>query len=407
MFNPKGNNLLDEQMAVSGLEMNWLGAVISGVGAIAGGIMGHQQARANNAAARRGQRKQEKYNKKIAKATNKYNDLLDAADKANYYAMRDFSYKASLRNWQRGAEIQDYQYLQQLKQWQKSTAIGNAQLGLNAQGAAMAIESERAAISEAFIQQGFQHKQMMLDLQQTLAEANISREEQGIKLEGIRSRQAYGSAAIQSNIKNLMTQGALAKENETVKNLIAEGAAQASGQAGKSTEKRRQANKAALHRGLMALESELSGKHKQAAIQLAELNADSSLAEAGVGLNLKRIDQAVANAQSEVKLNLEVMRANMQSAIGQAERNIRQIGFERSIADLNTRAGMMLFPERLSYEPRPEKPPERIFVERMEAIPGFVPPARQQNVWAPLIQGAFSGAASFASADFSQPWHGG
>ena len=40
MFNPKGNNLLDEQMFVSGLEMNWLGAVIGGVTAIAGGIMG-------------------------------------------------------------------------------------------------------------------------------------------------------------------------------------------------------------------------------------------------------------------------------------------------------------------------------------------------------------------------------
>jgi hypothetical protein len=53
----------------------------------------------------------------------------------------------------------------------------------------------------------------------------------------------------------------------------------------------------------------------------------------------------------------------------------------------------MLFPERLSYEPRPEMPPERIFVERMEAIPGFVPPAQQQSVWAPLISG-IGGAAN-------------
>jgi len=47
----------------------------------------------------------------------------------------------------------------------------------------------------------------------------------------------------------------------------------------------------------------------------------------------------------------------------------------------------MIKPERLSYDPVPTLPPERIFVDRMEAIPGFVPPAAQQNVWAPLIQG--------------------
>jgi hypothetical protein len=406
MFNPKSNNLLDEQMSVSGLEMNWLPAVLSAGAAIAGGIMGAKERSSQNSANKKAEKKQKKFNKKIAKKTNKYNDKLDAADKANYYAMRDFSYKSSIKNWERGAEIQDYNYLQRLKEFQKSTAIGNANLGLNAQAAAMAYESERAAIDEAFIQQGFQHKQMMLDLTQTFAEANLNREEQGLKLEGIRSRQAYGSAALQSNIKNLMTQGALAKENEMVKSLISEGAAQASGQAGKSTEKRRQASKAALHRGLMALDSELSGKHKQAAIQLAELNADSSLAEAGVGLNLKRIDQAVENAQSEAKLNIDVMQANMKSAIGQAESNIKQIGFERSVADLNTRANMMLFPDRLSYDPVPELPPERIFVDRMKAIPGFVPPAQQQNVWAPLIQGTLQAGATIAGTDFSKPWHG-
>ena len=27
-------------------------------------------------------------------------------------------------------------------------------------------------------------------------------------------------------------------------------------------------------------------------------------------------------------------------------------------------------------------PPERVFVERMEAIPGFVPKAQQENLWA-------------------------
>ena len=92
----------------------------------------------------------------------------------------------------------------------------------------------------------------------------------------------------------------------------------------------------------------------------------------------------------------------MKSTLNQTLRDVKQIGLERQVADLNTKAGMMLFPERLSYDPRPEMPPERIFVERMEAIPGYTPPAQQQSTWAPLISGIGQGAASIASADFSK-----
>ena len=42
----------------------------------------------------------------------------------------------------------------------------------------------------------------------------------------------------------------------------------------------------------------------------------------------------------------------------------------------------MIFPKRLDYDPAPKKPPERVFVDRMEAIPGFVPPAQKENLWA-------------------------
>jgi len=77
------------------------------------------------------------------------------------------------------------------------------------------------------------------------------------------------------------------------------------------------------------------------------------------------------------------------------------------VADVNTQASMMLMPERLSYDPVPQLPPERIFVERMEAIPGYVPPAAQQNVWAPLIQGVGSAAgALMANVDNEGKWRG-
>ncbi len=403
MFNPKSNNLLDDQLAFSGLEMNWVPAAIAAGTAIIGGIMGSQEADKQNRSARKAQEEQEKFQKEIAKRTNNYNKKIFQADKANYYAMREYSHNTNLRNWQYGKDIQDFEYLQSLRQFQKSTVIGNEQLGLNREAMGYAIQAENAAIEEAFIQQQFQHRQSMDALKQTYVEQNINRQEQFVKLEGIRSRKRFGNLSFQNTVEQLMTQGALAKESEMVKGLVAAGATQAAGQAGKSTAKTQQSNMAALHRGLMVLESELSGKYKQAAVQLAELNADSSLQEMGVGLNLDRIDAAINNAQNDTQFNLDVMRENMRSTIAQSQRDIRQIGLERRVADVNTRAGMMLFPERMPYAPEPELPPERIFVKPLKAKPGFVPPAQQQSTWAPLIQGGLKAAGALASVD----WGGG
>ena len=368
-------------------------AGVSAATSIAGGIMGASQASSSNAAAKKAQKKQEKYQKEIAKLTNKHNDKLDAADKANYYAMRDFNHESAIKIWERNAEIQDFQYLSTLKEWQKSTAIGNAQLGLNAQAASQGIQAEQAAVEEAFIQQQFQHQQSMSELKQTYVEQNFNQQEQFQNLQGIRSRKAFGNLGFQNTVEQLMTQSALAKEAEMVKNLVAEGSIQAAGQAGRSTAKGLQSNMAQLQRGLQALDSEVSGKYKQAAVQLAELNADASLQEAGVGLNLQRIDNAIQNAEDEAYANIEVMNANMKSNIAQTERNIKQISIDRASADINTPATMMREPDRLSYDPAPRLPPEREFVDRMEVIPGYVPPPQQQSGRAPIFQG-FSSATS-------------
>ena len=56
MFNPKGNSLLDEQLTTSGLEMNWVAAAIGAVTAVAGGIMGSNQAKSNNSTAKKTQK---------------------------------------------------------------------------------------------------------------------------------------------------------------------------------------------------------------------------------------------------------------------------------------------------------------------------------------------------------------
>ena len=100
MFNPK-ENLLDQQLAESGLEMQFFKDLITG---------GDYS---RNKAAKKSEKKARKHNEKVAKLTNEHNDKLDAADKENYHMMRDFSHESNMRNWQRSAEMQDFQYLSQ------------------------------------------------------------------------------------------------------------------------------------------------------------------------------------------------------------------------------------------------------------------------------------------------------
>lgn len=379
MFNLK-ENLLDQQLAVSGLEMQFWKDLVTG-----GGY-------SRNKAAKKAEKKQREFNEKVAELTNEHNDKLDAADKENYHMMRDFSHESNMRNWQRSSEIQDFQYLSQLQQYQKSHAVGNAQLGLNADAERQGIEGEQAVIEEAFIQNQFEHDASMGNLKEAYTQGMFDRRDQQIQLRGIKSKQKFGIANLQNELKQQSTQNAMNKESAMIESLVAQGTAQL-GQAGKSTAKGVQANMAALQRSLMALDTEMSGRRVSAHLQMAELQADASLAEASVGINLERIDNAIANAEETAAGNIEVQRANMKSKIGQAERNIKQISLERNFADVNTKAGMMIFPKRLDYDPVPRKPPERVFVDRMEAIPGFVPPAQQENLWASAI-GRIGGAVA-------------
>lgn len=381
MFNPK-YNLLEEQLATSGIELNNFFADL-----VTGG------AYSANKAAKKAEQGQREFQQEIADRTNLYNDELDAIDRINYETMRDFSYETDLKIHNHNKLIQDYGYNASLKEYEKSNQIAAGNYGLNARGESLGIENEAAAIDDAFIAQDFQFRSNLMDLKQIYAEQNINRKEQGVKLLGIQSNRRFGNMRSMTQMDTLMTQGALKRETALVEGLLAEGKT-ALGQAGTSTAKKQQSNKAALFRGLMSLQSELEGTYKQASIQLAQLNVDASLGEQQVGLNIDRIENAVKNANDEIEFNQEVMKANLESEIKQSSRNIQQIQLDRQVADLNVKANTMLKPEKLPYQPEPQLPPERIFIDRMEAIPGYVPPAHQQNLFAAGI----STVASYATA---------
>ena len=284
MFNPKGPSLIDEQIAISGLEMNIVGAIFAGVSAvasIAGGISASNQAKKNNKRAEQNANEQRAAAKEQADKTNEYNKNVFAADKANYYSNRAYEWETSLRNYKYNQGIQDYNFLQTAKQYQSSVENTQQQLTYNSMAALEARESEQASLNEILNEDAFQRESLL--------------------------------------VEQLKNQG-----------------------------------------------------------QAALMQAGNSRAK------------AIQSANAQVGRDRAVMKASLQSARLQSERNMRDISIGRFIDDQNVMSAMMIKPDRMADLPAPIQAPERIFVAPIEASEAFIPAPLQQSTFAPIVQGIAS-----------------
>lgn len=164
MFNPK-ENLLDQQLAVSGLEMQIFG-IVAGIGAVAsvvGGISASNQASKNNRTAEKNAKEQKKAAKEQAKKTNEYNKKVFEADKTNYYSNRAYDWQTTVRNYQYNQSIQDYNFLQTAKQYQSSVENTQQQLTYNSMAAMQARESEQASLAEILNEDAFQRESLLVE----------------------------------------------------------------------------------------------------------------------------------------------------------------------------------------------------------------------------------------------------
>jgi hypothetical protein len=173
MFNPKSNNLLDDQLAFSGLEMNWVGAAIGAATSIFGGIMGSQQASKQNAANKKAQKKQEKLAKEQAEATNKYNAEKFAIDKQNYYNNKLFQYKTAAKQWAYNQSIQDFEYFNVLQRYAKSVGNTENQLMFNSIAAADAYAAEQSALDDIRTEDAFNKQGALVDRLQQEGQAAL------------------------------------------------------------------------------------------------------------------------------------------------------------------------------------------------------------------------------------------
>lgn len=185
MFNPK-ENLLDQQLAVSGLEMaidpiSAGFAVFSAATSIFGGISASNDAREANRLRQENAEAQRKAAERQARKTNRYNQKVFQAEKENYFSNRQFQFETAIKNWKYNQQIRDYEYNAVVQRYAKSVENTDNQLTFNSVAAMDAYAAEQAALNEimaedAFNQQGALVDRLQQEGQASMRQAGVSRQ---------------------------------------------------------------------------------------------------------------------------------------------------------------------------------------------------------------------------------------
>lgn len=205
MFNPK-ENLLEQELAVSGLEMQIFDIIGAGL-SIFGAISGSNQAAQQNAAARRSEAEQKAAAKEAADATNKYNAEAFAAEKKNYFNNKTFQHETAVKNWKYQQSIRDFEYKALTERYAKSVQNTEDQLIFNSIAAVDAYEAEQASLNEITTEDAFNRQANLVDrLQQegeaALGQAGVSRNKAiQSRLAGIGRNSAIADASLASSVE--------------------------------------------------------------------------------------------------------------------------------------------------------------------------------------------------------------
>jgi len=372
-------------------------AIALGIGAITGiigGVSQSQQASQQNQAAQQNYEEQKRVQKEIADKTNEYNKRVFQADQTNYINQYNYQWESALQAWNRTNEIDDFEYLQNLRRYQRDLTIEAQQLDFNDLGAQQAYAAEDAALTGIFTQQMFEREDQVAALKKTLFEGDINRYATQAEFNAATAKGKLGQLSIQQALQQYTEETAFKKEAALVDKMRAEGRAELR-QASRA--KGRQSTMAEFYRGMSQLEASLSGRQRQAAMQLMEAGIDTSLSQTQLGVQRTKVETGMLNSVQDTEFNMRVLDADIASAVNQSLRNKKDIALRQYGADINAVAQTMIRPEKLAYAAAPIKPPVRVFVEPMEAIPGAVPMPIQQSTFAPIVSSISAAAGSFGN----------
>lgn len=229
----KNFNLLEEDLAVSGLEMNIvitpalaLGG-ISAASSIIGGIFGASSASKANSDAKRAQRKQQEQLDKIADATNEYNKKKFEVDKENYRKQAEYNFETALENWRYQTSIRALQEKTDAQKYLMNVENSNKQLTFNRLAEQQGLNREQLSIEDARNEYAFQRQDLL-----------------------VAQLEAEGKTSL--------------------------------GQAGRSRAKSIQSNLAQIGRDIAVMDASLTGEIKQSTLNMFDINMGRYAADARV-----------------------------------------------------------------------------------------------------------------------------
>ena len=203
MFNPK-ENLLEQQLAVSGLEMNITWAGVGAIASIAGGIFGASSASKQNKEAKKAQKEQQEIANRQAAITNEYNRKAFEAERKDYFAAREFQYDTAVKQWKYDTELQDLRYVQDVKAYGASVENYGQQTFYNNVAYQAAKESNQASYNELLSSIAFEGESTLVqnleaEGRAALGQAGVSR---GKSLQALAARQGRDLAVLRATLKS-------------------------------------------------------------------------------------------------------------------------------------------------------------------------------------------------------------
>lgn len=176
-FNQKNNNLLDDQLAQSGLEMSitWAAgaALVGAATSIFGGIKGSQDASAQNDRAEEAQRKQQALLNEQAKLQNDYNKKKFEADRENYRKQAEYNYQTALQKWQYDMTIRTLQEKVDAQKYLMNVENSQKQLTFNDVAEQQGQTRNQLALNDAVSEYSFNRQDLLVAQLQAAGKARL------------------------------------------------------------------------------------------------------------------------------------------------------------------------------------------------------------------------------------------
>ena len=173
MFNPKGSSILDEQLAVSGLEINFWNFVIPAVATIGSAVIGSSASRSASRSAQKAQEDnaQRQYDYDLEKYELQRKGLIAEREESiqridvarrNEKRVADFKDANAQQSYNYSMQIRNYQQDSMNRQYMKSEDLFAEQLSYNARSAAAAKETQLRALSEEAQKFAFENENQII-----------------------------------------------------------------------------------------------------------------------------------------------------------------------------------------------------------------------------------------------------